>query len=681
MGFTSATPASGQAGTVTTLDGAASAAVTTTAPPAPPLPAPAAPAEDTGAHSDVPPAPSHVPDQAGDPLTQPDLPLRRSTEIQGDVLAGFKKDHVQLLFLTFGNGERARRWLGRLRHRIATTRDVAAFNAVFSRARRNSGGDDPHNLNAVWRSVGFTHPGLVTLVGGAPYADVPRGSTQEAFVQGMAARAASLGDTGANDPSDWLFGAGHTLPVHAVLTVAADRVEDLHAALARERQEAATHRVTVSFEQYGATLTGDRRGKEHFGFKDGISQPAVEGFDERDPDDPQHQRGKPGTRVLPAGEIVHGHPADHRLGPYLPDWMADGSFQVVRRLAQDVPGWWAQVADQLRVLKEAGAVPEDAGSEWLAARLFGRWRSGAPVAKYPDADPASVLADDGDNDVTFADDFEGRVTPLCSHMRKCNPRDGLKVNVDDDAALEQKGALDGRRIMRRGIPFGLPFDPAAGGGNGPDAPRGLVFVSYQADLIAQFEFVQRTWIDGHDFPSREPSVGRDAVLGREGTVAFPVGGREGDGMAELSLRQFVRTEGGVYAFAPSLSALKLLAEGALPPGGGPPRDRVVTAPAIVARGEVVSSGKARLRYEADNNLVVRDENENRLWDAGMAGSTGVRGELREDGSLVLVDVTGAVLWSTGTGGNPGAVLVVRADGDVVIRAADGRILWRTGTAH
>ncbi|MDT0344225.1 Dyp-type peroxidase [Streptomyces litchfieldiae] len=612
----------------------------------------------------------------------PALPLRGSTEIQGDILAGFKKDHVQLLFLTFGDPELARRWLGRLRHRVAATREVAAFNEAFSRARRNAAGGDPHNLNAVWRAVSFTYSGLAELVGGDPIADVPAGTTQWAFREGAARRADALGDTGPSDPATWLFGAGHNDPVHAVLTVAADRAEDLRAALAREQEEIATHRLAIAFEQYGATLEGVRRGKEHFGFKDSISQPGVQGFDEPDPANTEYQLGKPGTRIIPAGEFLIGHATDHRLPAALPDWMVNGSFHVVRRLAQDVPGWWAQIADLLGALKERGAVPPEATSEWLAARMFGRWRSGTPVVKSPDSDLPAHPGAEADNDFGFKDDLDGRITPLFSHLRKANPRDGLKVRPDQPEPLGLKGALDGRRIMRRGVPYGMPFDPAGGPGNGPDAPRGMVFVCYQADLLEQFEFIQRTWVEGDNFPERPEAVGRDAVIGREGAVSFPAGGASSAGNVPLTLRQFVRTEGCVYAFAPSLPALKRLAEGDIPPGGGSPEEQVLTAPAVLRRGEVLSSGKARLRFrDATGDLTVHDENEVERWSTRMSNNDAVRAEFLADGRLVLPDTEGAILWSTPTEGNPGATLVVQVDGDVVIRAADGRTLWHTDTAH
>jgi Dyp-type peroxidase family len=618
------------------------------------------------------------------PVQTASLPLRESTEIQGDILAGFKKDHVRLLLLRFGDPWHARLWLGQLRERIATTRDVAAFNVSFRQERLRLGGHDPDpaELAAVWRAVSFTHAGLETMIGGNPIADVPRGTTQEAFVQGPARRSELVGDTDQNAPEHWLFGSDHTDPVHAVLTVAADRAEDLRAALGRERQEIACHGLSIVFEQSGATLPGDRSGTEHFGFKDGVSQPGVVDFDEEDPERPGEQLDKPGTRLIPPGEFVVGLPMDHRLPAWLPEWMNDGSFQVLRRLAQDVSGFWRQAAGQLKVLKDQGAVPEDATDEWVASRLVGRWPSGAPIAAYPDAEPEQPPGPDKNNDFGFHDDLDGRVTPLFCHLRKTSPRDGLKPRADDTDTIEQKGGLDGRRIMRRGVPFGPPLDQTlTDAGEGEEPTRGLVFVGYQSDLVAQFEFVQRNWVDHDDFPDRDPQVGRDGVIGRDSTVGFPAEPLGPSACVSLSLKQFVRTEGALYAFTPSLSALRDLADGLIPVGGGPLEDRVLAAPTVIRRGEVISSGRARLRFEADGDLVVRDESEQERWRAGVGGRGALQAEFRESGELVLPDRSGGILWSTPTDGHADATLVVGADGDVSIRAADGGRLWHTGTAH
>lgn len=511
------------------------------------------------------------------------LPLRESADIQGDILAGFKKDHVSLLFLQFEDADRARAWLADLAPRIATTRQVAGFNEKFSRARRASGGDDPDALNATWLGVSLTYPGLRLLSGRPdPLEHAPAGTTLEAFVHGAAARARELGDIDDSATDQWLFGHEHGREIHAVVTIASDTAGGLQNAIDDQREAATRAAALLVFQQNAATLTGERRGKEHFGFKDGVSEPGVRGFDEEDPQRPGYVKKHPGTRLIPPGEFVIGRPrvevpGDRRRYPAeaVPPWMNDGSFQVIRRLAQDVPGWWAQVADQLQVLKQGkGVVPAGATVEWLAARMVGRWRSGAPVHKCPTHDPINDRAATSDNDLSFRDDPEGLKTPLFSHLRQTAPRDGL---VDGGPVPEE--FMDARRIIRRGAPYGQPFDPARGAAGGPDAARGLLFVCYQADLVEQFEFIQKDWVNTGDFPrGRENKPGPDAMISgklsasdeaepsiNDGFIRYESVDAEGTERqcTPLALRRFVRTEGAVYAFAPSISTLKALAEGRL----------------------------------------------------------------------------------------------------------------------
>ncbi|MCZ7414609.1 Dyp-type peroxidase [Streptomyces sp. WMMC897] len=608
--------------------------------------------------------------------TMTGLPLRQSREIQGDVLAGFKKDHVQLLFLKFDDPVRARTWLRRLKPRIATTRQVASFNAAFSTARRYTAGDDPKKLNATWRSIGFTYAGLQELTGGEPFPNTTEGTTQHAFKQGPAARAGMLGDTGDNSPENWLFGDSVGQTVHAVLTVAADRPEDLRTALGMERQEAAAHKVVITFEQDGRTLEGERRGKEHFGFKDGVSEPAVIGFDEPDPDHPEWKKDSPGTRRIPAGEFVVGEETVNGRPHGLPLWAVNGSFQVVRRLGQDVPGWWAQVALRLRELKNAKAVPPEATAEWLAARMVGRWRSGTPVAKCPHADAVSDAEAGQDNDISFADDPEGEVTPLFSHLRKTNPRDGLVLGPGGKPEPE-KGGLDARRIIRRGIPYGQAFDPAGGPGRGPDASRGLVFVCYQSDLVRQFEFIQKDWVNDPNFPRRDPEPGADPVIGVSTDVSFED--------QRVRFEQFVRTEGAVYAFTPSLSTLDRLADGKL----GEDEEKIkvtvresgnrdIAAVSTFDIEDAVDAGKARLTLQDDGKLVERQDPR---WFSRVSGPGGRRAVFQEDGNLVIYTEDNRALWASGTDGNPGAKLSVQADGNVVIYNASDTPVWATHTRH
>ncbi|MDH6109092.1 hypothetical protein P3T36_005985 [Kitasatospora sp. MAP12-15] len=155
-----------------------------------------------------------------------DLPLRENDDIQGDVIAGFKKDQMVLLFLKFEDGIRARSWLQRLTPRIATTRQVATFNKAFSDARQRSGGD-PTGLKATWLGISFTYQGLWKLTDRKPYPDAPKNTTLGAFQQGPVERAADLGDTGQNHPSRWVFGNNKSEDrIHAVLTIAAPRAKE-----------------------------------------------------------------------------------------------------------------------------------------------------------------------------------------------------------------------------------------------------------------------------------------------------------------------------------------------------------------------------------------------------------------------------------------------------------------------
>ncbi|WP_245205068.1 Dyp-type peroxidase [Kitasatospora sp. RG8] len=525
-----------------------------------------------------------------------DLRLRESDEIQGDIIAGFKKDNVSLLFLKFEDPNQARDWMRQLAPQIATTRQVAAFNEAFSEARKSSGGDDPKGLKATWFGVSLTYEGMRVLSATDPFEKAPpTGSGLEAFKEGSAKRAGALGDTGDNSPENWLFGNGRNQPVHAVLTIASDTEQDLVAAVTAQREAAAAAKIVTIFQQNAKTLLGSRRGKEHFGFKDGISEPGVRFFDRPNPDNPEEVDGHPGTRIIPAGEFVVGEePAPGSFTDY-PDWARNGSFQVVRRLAQDVPGWWAQVSVKLKELKRAKAVPDTATDEWLAARLVGRWRSGAPVCKHQDRDVPNDPKASSDNDFDFRDDLEGLVTPLWSHLRKSSPRAGLQAPNPSVPPLDAKD-LDGRRIMRRGAPYGQPFDPASEGPGGPDDPRGLLFVCYQANIQAQFEFIQADWIDQPDFPpGRNPQPGKDPVITEADNVDFESRGPDGAiKHTPLSFQQFVQTQGSVYAFAPSISTLKALADGRLT-GRSQGQQGGQTKP---------QTGKA---YPADEFLTVPDQ--------------------------------------------------------------------------
>ncbi len=303
-----------------------------------PAPAPPTPPVDPGPVVVTPPATPPTPD--------PTLPLRTSSTIQGNVLAAFNKDHQSFRLLTFPpDPARARQWLTEMVPQLAVTEKVETWNEEFSAARKTNGGVDPAGMVISWLALSLTAAGIELLAADPQVAGDLAAIT--GLVEGPAARAAALGDVGASDPSTWLFG-GPTQPViHAVVTIAADVVSDLDAHTTALEILEASQEVTAAFVQDGNTLPGDQAGHEHFGFRDGISQPGVVGF--HAPGADGARTGHPGTALVAGGNFVFGQPTDTGAPRPAAGWLTDGSVHVLRRLEQNVPAWSAQPGSTAQV--------------------------------------------------------------------------------------------------------------------------------------------------------------------------------------------------------------------------------------------------------------------------------------------------------------------------------------------
>jgi Dyp-type peroxidase family len=185
--------------------------------------------------------------------------------------------------------------------------------------------------------------------------------------------------------------------------------------------------------------------------------------------------------------------------------------------------------------------------ELLAAKLMGRWRSGAPLALSPDHDDPALAADpERNNDFKYrADDPKGYAVPLSSHIRRGMAR---------DAQPEQIAEVRRHRVMRGGIPYGPPL-PAGAPDDGVD--RGLIFIFFGASIERQFEFVQTVWMNDGDF--MEQGTDRDPFSGaNDGTTNVVIPWRPVRKRIK-GVPSFVTTRGGGYFFMPSLTALRWLA--------------------------------------------------------------------------------------------------------------------------
>jgi Dyp-type peroxidase family len=381
-------------------------------------------------------------------------------------------------------------------------------------------------LGDAWASTALSWQGLKAL--GVPQASLESFSPE--FRQGMAARATSLGDIGESAPKHWEkpLGSAH---VHVVLTVVAPSTEQLNAALARARKSYEELKgITAIWRQDCHVLPGDR---EAFGFKDGISHPAIDGSD------------VPGTNPhevpLKPGEFILGYPDEMGEAPAVPqpDVLGrNGSYVVFRKLHQ-------RVAEFRKYLKANASDADD--EELIAAKMMGRWRSGAPLALCPMHDDPAVGVDPKRNNAFLfsEDDPIGYKTPAGSHIRRMNPRDAIVA-----------GVVRIHRMIRRGTSYGPLLPEGVLEDDGVD--RGLMFAFVGAHLGRQFEFIQSEWMNDSAFFGGE--AGRDPVSGAaDGTGAFDIPRRPLRRRLQ-GLPRFVVTRGGAYCFMPGLRALEWLGD-------------------------------------------------------------------------------------------------------------------------
>lgn len=120
----------------------------------------------------------------------------------------------------------------------------------------------------------------------------------------------------------------------------------------------------------GKARPGNQKGHEHFGYLDGVSEPAVEDI----------VVPFPGQHVVKPGVLLMGQPGDPVS--VRPSWAKNGSILVYRQLEQLVPEFDKFKHDNALLPVFLGI---EKGAELLGARLFGRWKSGE--ALFPAALP------------------------------------------------------------------------------------------------------------------------------------------------------------------------------------------------------------------------------------------------------------------------------------------------------
>lgn len=342
-----------------------------------------------------------------------DAPALETSDIQGLLVAGYRRLRAaRYLLLRVEDSVMVKTWLADLAARITNASAPVTTTAV---------------------NVAFTYAGLEAL--GLP----PRlsGGFPAEFVEGMvtAHRSRMLGDVGRSAPMNWLWGGDQANPVHILLMLFATDPP----ALSRLHTEVAGSLASTGLRQVAQLETSDLGDQEHFGFRDGVSQPAIEGW----------RRPAPWRNSIKAGEFVLGYPNEygsHAPRPLLektadPDGVLardcegsgaadlgrNGTYLVFRQLRQDVAAFWSFAYQNA---SEAGRGSPDA----LAAKMVGRWPSGAPLVRAPDQDDPSL----GHlNDFAYGlEDPAGERCPIGAHIRRANPRDSLDPAPGTDRAIQ-----------------------------------------------------------------------------------------------------------------------------------------------------------------------------------------------------------------------------------------------------
>lgn len=448
-------------------------------------------------------------------------------DLQGNILSAYRLPYGAFLVVRIENPQRGREWL----------------NALFERLPVTTARGQERPLTRAC-NLAFTHAGLRQVE--AP--DWVLGSVPPDFREGMYNRADRLRDKGENHPEKWEDGLNQPDGGHVMLMLRAARPSERHTVLTEALQLIRDHELPPPHEEVSNPLPprpgeAQRCGggeREHFGFADGCSQPAIEGTPAA-----EHDSYPP---PLKAGEFFLGYRDEDETIPGNARFFRNGSFMVFRKLEQRVAAFEEVLA------RHAGPLRRDE----LAAKIIGRWQNGEPLVEdhkdrysrdrrdlnsFRYGSPLNFPKGDEPAAAAQPEDPYGFRCPLGAHIRRAFPRDGL---VGGERRTRR------HRIMRRG----MPYDNRRHRSSGDDSGRGLLFICFQASIARQFETVHGWCMDGNlfDVPG-EP----DFLLGpSSATMTIQ---RTGEPLILTRTDPLVVTRGGGYFFYPSLTALTAIATG------------------------------------------------------------------------------------------------------------------------
>lgn len=391
-------------------------------------------------------------------------------------------------------------------------------------------------------SVVMTYQGMQAL--GVPQSSLD--SFPNSFKAGMVNRADKLRDIDVNAPKNWAAPFGDKGDIHVCATVIADTKEKWQDKFNELKNNMKSHidydnpskgKIEILLEH---DFGSDNNVKNVFGYRDGISNPEIKGSGIQTP--PSNR-----DEAIAAGEFILGYEGE--AGTILPMPQPEilgknGSFMVLRAYNSHVAAFNKFLKDNSDNDKEA---------ELLGAKMWGRWRSGAPLVLSPNHDDED-LGDDSsrNNDFGYKDDPYGKKCPFGAHARRMNPRDSKDFILSD---------VNIHRIIRRSVGFGEVLPPDVTEDDGKE--RGLFFIGINAHAMETVEFLQSQWINDGNFMSlgeeKDPMLGlhngdKESDADKFTVPTDPIRKRY------HGIETFNTLYGGEYLFIPSLSALKWMSQ-------------------------------------------------------------------------------------------------------------------------
>lgn len=456
-------------------------------------------------------------------------------KLQGNILKGHDRDSAILFFLRFKPEKRQE-----IQRQMATFVDYVTTCRLQMQEWRLY-----HNNRIPGGSFGnffLTARGYYALLGEPKeqFEDFKkkliRWGFSENFVNGM--QKAKLNDP---EAESWETPYRNSQDIHAMILIADDdesilgqKVRLILRDVLQVGHLADIIAVEKAFQQRG----DNKEPIEHFGFRDGISNPMFFATDEEKIN--KYGGVTPWDPWAPLSVALTRDPLTEK------EENCFGSYLAYRKYEQHVRTFEVVIRNLTKSLGMNSEAEEDL--ETVRGLVIGRFKNGTPVT-LKSIPYNQAYGDNNYNNFTYEQDIGSRC-PFQAHIRKTNPRlaDYRKY-----------------RIVRRGITYGIrnrEQEKSSGLTYLPNSGIGLLFMSFQGEL-ENFEYIQRKMINNPDFQIK--NTGLDALLGQPDDPKspppqkWPLSWGKGTSSYSNALSSCITFKGGEYFFAPSIGFLKSLA--------------------------------------------------------------------------------------------------------------------------